>query len=121
MLYCFGIEHADDLVGVIKLRPACTSAALSYILRDDAWGHGYATAAVTLVLDFACTTLGLTSVDAKHHPYKHTSGRVLIKSGFTRTGRSTEAITYIRNLALGTRSAVHVRERLSDGAMAARS
>jgi len=121
MLYCFGIEHADDLVGVIKLRPACTSAALSYILRDDAWGHGYATAAVTLVLDFASTTLGLTSVDAKHHPYKHTSGRVLIKSGFTRTGRSTEAITYIRNLALGTRSAVHVRERLSDGAMAARS
>ncbi|WP_308404479.1 GNAT family N-acetyltransferase [Streptomyces sp. ATCC 21386] len=121
MLYCFGIEHTDDLVGVIKLRPARTSAALSYILRDDAWGHGYATAAAALVLDFASTTLDLASVDAKHHPDNHASGRVLIKSGFTCTGRSAEAITYIRNLAPRTRSAVHVRERLSDGATAARS
>ncbi|MFF7091760.1 GNAT family N-acetyltransferase [Streptomyces rubradiris] len=100
-LYCFGIDHADDLLGVIKLRSARTSAALSYILREDVWGHGYATMAVTLVLDFASTTLGLASVDAKHHPDNHASGRVLIKSGFTCTGRSTEAITYIRNLAPG--------------------
>jgi ribosomal-protein-alanine N-acetyltransferase len=102
MLYCFGIDHADDLVGVIKLRPARTSAALSYILREDVWGRGYATTAVMLVLDFASTTLSLASVDAKHHPDNHASGRVLIKSGFTCTGRSTEAITYIRNLAPGT-------------------
>ncbi|GHH93932.1 GNAT family N-acetyltransferase [Streptomyces capillispiralis] len=121
MLYCFGIDHADDLVGVIKLRPARTSAALSYILRDDAWGHGYATTAVALVLDFASTTLGLASVDAKHHPDNHASGRVLIKSGFTCTGRSAEAITYMRNLAPGARSAVRMRERLPDGATTARS
>jgi [ribosomal protein S5]-alanine N-acetyltransferase len=101
MLYCFGIDHDDDLVGVIKLRPARTAAALSYILREDVWGHGYATTAVALVLDYASTALGLTSVDAKHHPDNHASGRVLIKSGFTCTGRSTEAITYIRNLAPG--------------------
>lgn len=101
MLYCFGIDHADDLVGVIKLRPARTSAALSYILRDDAWGHGYATTAVALVLDFASATLGLASVDAKHHPDNHASGRVLIKSGFTCTGRSAEGITYTRNLSAG--------------------
>lgn len=120
-LYCFGIDHADDLVGVIKLRRARTSAALSYILRDDAWGHGYATTAVALVLDFASTTLDLASVDAKHHPDNHASGRVLVKSGFTRTGRSAEAITYMRNLAPGARSTVPMRERLSDGATTARS
>lgn len=97
-LYCFGIDHADDLVGVIKLRPARSSAALSYILREDVWGHGYASTALALVLDFASTTLGLDSVDAKHHPENHASGRVLTKCGFTCTGRSPEAITYIRNL-----------------------
>ncbi|MFE9597107.1 GNAT family N-acetyltransferase [Streptomyces hokutonensis] len=67
-MYCFGIDHADDLVGVIKLRPDRTSAALSYILRHDVWGHGYATKAVALVLDFASSALGLASVDAKHPP-----------------------------------------------------
>ncbi|MFG2370434.1 GNAT family N-acetyltransferase [Streptomyces sp. NPDC048504] len=98
-MYCFGIDHADDLVGVIKLRPDRTSAALSYILRHDVWGHGYATKAVALVLDFASSALGLASVDAKHHPDNHTSGRVLIKSGFTCTGRSGAAVTYIRHFA----------------------
>ncbi|MFI5752698.1 GNAT family N-acetyltransferase [Streptomyces sp. NPDC051644] len=47
------------------MNPARTSAALSYILREDVWGHGYATKAVALVLDFASTTLGLASVCAK--------------------------------------------------------
>jgi hypothetical protein len=61
-------------------------------------GHGYATTAVALVLDFASTALGLASVDAKHHPDNHASGRVLTKSDFTCTSRSPEAITYIKNL-----------------------
>ncbi|MFI6626471.1 GNAT family N-acetyltransferase [Streptomyces sp. NPDC050528] len=98
-LYCFGIDHANDLVGVIRLRPDRTSAALSYIIRHDAWGHGYATKAVGLVLNFASSTLGLASVDAKHHPDNHASGRVLIKSGFTCTGRSGGAVMYIRHFA----------------------
>ena len=98
-LHCFGIDHADDLVGVIKLRTNRTSAALSYILRHDVWGRGYATTAVALAIDFASSALGLASVEAKHHPDNHASGRVLIKSGFTCTGRSGVAVTYIRQLA----------------------
>ncbi|WP_416970598.1 GNAT family N-acetyltransferase [Streptomyces sp. 4F14] len=88
-LYCFGIDHAGDLIGVVKLRVEGTTAALSYILRDDTWGHGHATAAVALVLDFAFRTVRLTSVTAKHHPDNHASARVLAKTGFTRTGHCT--------------------------------
>ncbi|SFG89857.1 GNAT family N-acetyltransferase [Streptomyces mirabilis] len=105
-LYCFGIDHSDGLVGVVKLNPARTSAALSYILREDVWGHGYATKAVALVLDFASTTLGLASVCAKHHPDNHASGRVLTKlstvtymtADTNPASRSPEVITYSRNL-----------------------
>ncbi|GAQ59117.1 GNAT family N-acetyltransferase [Streptomyces acidiscabies] len=97
-LHCFGIDRTGDLIGVIKLRTEGTTAALSYILRDDAWGHGHATTAVTLVLDFAFRTLRLTSVNAKHHPDNHASARVLTKTGFTRTGHCT----YIRPLRPAT-------------------
>ena len=97
-LYCFGINHTDDLIGVIKLRTDGTTAALSYILRPDTWGHGHATTAVTLILDYAATALRLTSVTAKHHPDNHASARVLAKTGFTCTGRSATAIIYIRPL-----------------------
>ncbi|QNP71564.1 GNAT family N-acetyltransferase [Streptomyces roseirectus] len=98
VLYCFGIDDTEDLIGVVKLRSDGTTAALSYILRPDAWGHGHATTAVTLMLGYAATVLRLTSVTAKHHPDNHASARVLAKTGFTRTARSTTAVTYIRPL-----------------------
>ncbi len=96
-LYCFGIDRTGDLIGVIKLRVEGTTAALSYILRDDAWGHGYATTAVALVLDFAFRTLRLTSVNAKHHPDNHASAQVLTKTGFTRTGHCTYRVATVRS------------------------
>lgn len=96
-LYCFGIDHTGDLIGVIKLRVEGTTAALSYILRDDTWGHGHATTAVALVLDFAFRTLHLTSVNAKHHPDNHASARVLAKTGFTCTGHCTYRVATVRS------------------------
>ncbi|HEY8982372.1 MAG TPA: GNAT family N-acetyltransferase [Streptomyces sp.] len=98
--HCFGITHDDDLIGVIKLRTDGTTAALSYILRPDTWGHGHATTAVTLMLDHATTTLHLTSVTAKHHPENHASARVLVRAGFTCTGHSATAVTYERPLCV---------------------
>ncbi|MEU3189017.1 GNAT family N-acetyltransferase [Streptomyces sp. NPDC006923] len=59
---------------------------ISYILRDDRWGNGYATQAAHQVVTVAFTTAGLNRLEALHHPDNPASGRVLAKAGFTRIG-----------------------------------
>ncbi|MFI6359619.1 GNAT family N-acetyltransferase [Streptomyces sp. NPDC050743] len=82
----FGIDAAGDLVGIIKARrgaPACVP--VSYILREDTWGNGYATAAVRAFASILFAA-GVDVIEAKHHPDNPASGRVLVKAGFVRTG-----------------------------------
>ncbi|GHJ38141.1 GNAT family N-acetyltransferase [Streptomyces sp. TS71-3] len=82
----FGIDAAGDLVGLIKARrrtPA--TAAVSYILRDDTWGNGYATAAVRQLTPILFAA-GVNVIEAKHHPDNPASGRVLANAGFIRIG-----------------------------------
>lgn len=96
--WCFGItaeEEMLDLLGVVKLRCQTEKrATVSYVLREDTWGRGYATRAVAKVLTFAFTTLALDTVTAQPHPDNPASGRVLAKNGFTRTGFSDGFVTY---------------------------
>ncbi|MFF9787698.1 GNAT family N-acetyltransferase [Streptomyces nigrescens] len=85
--WSWGILATDEMIGLISLRRRSPSlGTLSYILREDTWGNGYATEAVKHVVDFAFTTAGLERLEAMHHPDNPASGRVLIKTGFTRTG-----------------------------------
>ncbi|WP_330476756.1 GNAT family N-acetyltransferase [Streptomyces platensis] len=85
--WSWGIVATDEMIGLIALRRRSSSmGTLSYILREDTWGNGYATEAVKHVVDFAFTTVGLERLEAMHHPDNPASGRVLIKTGFTRTG-----------------------------------
>ncbi|MYU55059.1 MULTISPECIES: GNAT family N-acetyltransferase [Streptomyces] len=87
--WCFGITVTDDLIGVIKIRCRTRKyATVSYILREDSWGRGYATHAVAEVLRFAFTTAGLDAVGARHHPDNPASGRVLLKNGFDYRGNT---------------------------------
>ncbi|GHF41196.1 hypothetical protein GCM10018790_18530 [Kitasatospora xanthocidica] len=83
--HVLGIDMNGDLLGIIKLNRTSTNGKLSYILRDDAWGCGVATAAVTELLVLAFGVLGLPVVTAKHHADNAASGRVLVKAGFSRT------------------------------------
>ncbi|MFF2808536.1 GNAT family N-acetyltransferase [Streptomyces sp. NPDC058000] len=85
--WVFGIAVDDDLVGKVRLRCRAEShAAISYVLREDSWGHGYATQAVAGMLRYAFTATGMTSIGARHHPDNTASGRVLQKNGFTYRG-----------------------------------
>ncbi|MFJ6792055.1 GNAT family N-acetyltransferase [Streptomyces angustmyceticus] len=87
--WSWGIVATDEMIGLISLRRRTPSmGTLSYILREDTWGNGYATDAVKHVVDFAFTTAGLDRLEAMHHPDNPASGRVLTKTGFTRTGTS---------------------------------
>ncbi|GAA0324861.1 hypothetical protein GCM10010302_75010 [Streptomyces polychromogenes] len=90
--WSWGIVTEDELIGLISLRRRTpVMGTLSYILRDDSWGHGYATHAANLVVSAAFTTVGLTRLEAMHHPDNPASGRVLLKAGFTHIGTSDRA------------------------------
>ncbi|MFD3420914.1 GNAT family N-acetyltransferase [Streptomyces decoyicus] len=87
--WSWGIVATDEMIGLIALRRRTpVMGTLSYILREDTWGNGYATEAARHVVDFAFTTAGLDRLEAMHHPANPASGRVLAKAGFTRTGTS---------------------------------
>ncbi|MEU0842033.1 GNAT family N-acetyltransferase [Streptomyces sp. NPDC005962] len=81
----------DELIGLIALRRRSVSmGTISYILREDTWGNGYATEAAKHVVAFAFSTTGLDRIEAMHHPANPASGRVLTKAGFTRIGTSDQ-------------------------------
>ncbi|MFF1904220.1 GNAT family N-acetyltransferase [Kitasatospora sp. NPDC058218] len=84
--FILGIEAASDLVGIAKLGIAHGAGTLSYLLRPNAWGQGYATEAATRLLALAFGALRLPVVRAKHHPDNSASGLVLAKVGFSHTG-----------------------------------
>ncbi|MEU7432518.1 GNAT family N-acetyltransferase [Streptomyces sioyaensis] len=91
--WSWGIVTTDEMIGLIALRRRTPSmGTLSYILRQDTWGNGYATQAARHVVDFAFATAGLDRLEAMHHPANPASGRVLAKVGFTRTGTSDRCV-----------------------------
>ncbi|MFI7368226.1 GNAT family N-acetyltransferase [Streptomyces sp. NPDC050149] len=55
-----GVTGGGGMIGLISLRRRTPSmGTLSYILREDTWGHGYATHAAHQVLSVVFTTVGL--------------------------------------------------------------
>lgn len=58
-------------------------AATGYVLARDAWGHGYATEALSALVDLA-PLIGIARLFALCHPDHRASQRVLEKCGFTR-------------------------------------
>ncbi|MFJ2676217.1 MULTISPECIES: GNAT family N-acetyltransferase [unclassified Streptomyces] len=87
--WSWGILNEAGLIGLIALwRRTPSMATISYILREDSWGHGYATHAAGQVVHLAFTTVGLHRLEAMHHPDNPASGRVLVKAGFTHVGTS---------------------------------
>lgn len=57
---------------------------LSYTIRQDRWGQGYATEAAGAVRDWAYGTLGLTRLVALIRPENAPSIRIALKLGFLR-------------------------------------
>lgn len=57
---------------------------IGYVLRPDAWGHGYATECVAAILGWGASVLGLRKATARTMAPNAASMRVLEKSGFRR-------------------------------------
>lgn len=74
-------------------------AITGYVLAKDAWGKGYATEALTAVVDVA-TGIGVRRLYALCHPQHRPSWRVLEKCGFERDGSWNRQVQF-PNLATG--------------------
>ena len=70
----FDIDHESD------------SCEIGYSLGSRWWGKGYATEAVSAVLDFAFHSIGAHRVQAMYHPDNLASKRVLEKVGMRYEG-----------------------------------
>jgi RimJ/RimL family protein N-acetyltransferase len=78
----------DDYLGYVVLSPVpeSTDIELSYGMRRDAWGRGFATEASRAGLDFGFRVRGLPEIVALTYPDNLRSQRVIAKLGFTPAG-----------------------------------
>ncbi|ASI98756.1 GNAT family N-acetyltransferase [Thermococcus celer] len=75
------------LIGLHRIDYHNGRAELGYFLAREYWGHGYASEAVRLALDYAFEWLNLRKVYAHVFETNAPSIRVLEKNGFTLAGR----------------------------------
>ena len=90
LLGCVGLSEIDD------------EANLGYWIARDQWGQGFASEAVSAVLSLA-RSIGHRRIVASHFVDNPTSGRVLEKAGFRRTGRIVERFSEGRGMAYPAR------------------
>lgn len=79
--------NAIGSVAVWTIDPYDHNGELGYTFHRTYWGNGYATEAVSLLLEFGFNALQLERIGATCHPGNIGSIRVLEKSGFTLEGR----------------------------------
>ncbi len=86
---CWAITCDDDIAlgWVILLGRRPKVAEIGYILRRDHWGRGIAAEAVSRVIDYGCSDLGLRRVYADSDPDNEASIGLLERLGFQREGR----------------------------------
>ena len=84
----FPRERPDDYLGYVVLSPVpeSTDIELSYGIRRDAWGRGFAAEASRAGLDFGFGVRGLPEIVALTYPDNLRSQRVVAKLGFTPAG-----------------------------------
>jgi len=91
----FAIETRGDnaFVGwcaMFRWNPVYRSLGIGYCLDEPAWGKGYATEAVSAMLQWAYGALDLNRVEAELDTRNAASARVLEKLGFEREGLRRE-------------------------------
>ena len=80
------IQESGDLIGGIGLHVNGAKAMLGYCFARSAWGHGYATEAAQVMLDFGFKSQGLHRIWACCDPGNIGSIRVLQKLGMRQEG-----------------------------------
>lgn len=78
--------ESGRVVGQIWCRPGARPPEIGYYLRRDAWGHGYATRALSVATDWLLGDGGFSEVELCTHPENERSQKVAERSGYKRDG-----------------------------------
>jgi [ribosomal protein S5]-alanine N-acetyltransferase len=94
-LFQWGIvRREEDLVigtcTLFRINREHRRGELGYILRRDLWGYGFATEALTALVDHSFATLGLHRVEADIDPRNAGSIRLVERLGFKKEGHLRE-------------------------------
>jgi RimJ/RimL family protein N-acetyltransferase len=76
----------QSVVGRVWCRPGARPPEIGYFLREDAWGHGYATRALLLTTDWLLSAGGYAAVVLCTHPENERSQKVAARCGFEADG-----------------------------------
>ncbi len=101
--FAIELEKTSRVIGEVGFEWRSKSRALSeaevgYFLEREFWGHGYATEAALLVINFAFTTLGADVVSAACDPRNHASQRVMQKCGLRPEPSVSQNAAIVRTL-----------------------
>ncbi len=85
-MYAIVAREPQLVVGRIWCRRGARPPEVGYFLREDAWGRGFATRALTLITEWLLIEGGHSEVVLCTHPANAASQRVALRCGFTRDG-----------------------------------
>ena len=92
--YLIWSRHNGQLLGSTGLTfETADEAVTGYVLARDTWGQGYATEALTAMVDLA-REIGVRRLTALCHPAHRASWRVLEKCGFVRDVTSSRQVEF---------------------------
>ncbi len=95
-IYCWGIQLGKEIIGFIMMAGVNEwNGDIAYYLKRECWSKGYATEAVSAVINYMFTEVGIDKVGAKHSIENIASGKVLKKAGMQYRGHVKEYEYYI--------------------------
>ena len=102
-------ENGPEPIGSISavhIHEEIDGAVMGYCMGRTHWGKGIMTEALTALIDFFFTEVGVNRIEADHDPNNPASGRVMEKSGMTyegtmrQAGRSNQGIIDVSRWAI---------------------
>ncbi len=94
--FSFGIllQNADQVIGMISMRPKGHNVDVGYVLARAYWGQGIMTEALTVLTDWCLAQPEFWRVEAYCDVDNKASARVMERSGMEREGRLRNYMTY---------------------------
>ena len=88
-------ENGPEPIGSISavhIHEEIDGAVMGYCMGRTHWGKGIMTEALTALIDFFFTEVGVNRIEADHDPNNPASGRVMEKSGMRYEGTHRQAV-----------------------------
>lgn len=87
----FRIQLGKEIIGFVMMAGITEwNGDIAYYLKREYWSKGYATEAVSAVIKYMFTEVGIHRIGAKHSIENIASGKVLKKAGMQYRGHVKE-------------------------------